>query len=156
MSKILNRFEKILELVSGLLFLSVFIFTLVNIISRNLGGVAIRWIPGVIRMSFIWSVLLATVVLYRRNDHLMVDYFLQKMSSRLKLWVIGITNILTLPFFVLIVIYGWRISLVRMRIPFETWRFPTGYAFMALPFAAAFMLIINLEKILLRKDRMNE
>jgi TRAP-type C4-dicarboxylate transport system permease small subunit len=156
MSTFLRYLEKALETVSGLLFLNVFLFTLVNIISRNLGGVAIRWLPGVIRMSIIWSVLLATAVLYRRDDHLMVDYFLGKMGSRTRLWVQRITDILTIPFFTLVIIHGWRISIVRMRISFETWRFPTGYAYMALPVAAAVMLLINIERLLKRKEQTHE
>lgn len=156
MRTLLRYLENVLETISGLLFLNVFLFTLVNIISRNLGGVAIRWLPGVIRMSIIWSVLLATAVLYRRDDHLMVDYFLQKMSAKTRFWVQRITDILTLPFFTLIIIYGWRISMVRMRISFETWRFPTGYAYMALPVAAAVMLLINIERLLTRKEQTHE
>lgn len=156
MRTLFRYLENVLETISGLLFLNVFLFTLVNIISRNLGGVAIRWLPGVIRMSIIWSVLLATAVLYRRDDHLMVDYFLQKMSARMRFWVQRITDILTLPFFTLIIIYGWRISMVRMRISFETWRFPTGYAYMALPVAAAVMLLINIERLLTRKEQTHE
>lgn len=153
MKNLIDRLERILGTISGVLFTTVFLLTLTNIVSRNLGGVAIRWIPGMIRMSFIWSVLLAAVILYRRDDHLMVDYFVQKMNLSVRRIVLALTDLVTLPFFALVVINGMRISRVRMRISYETWNFPTGYAYLALPVAAAMMLIINIERLnRIRKD----
>ena len=154
MERLLDRIQKVLETTSGALFTAVFLLTLTNIISRNLGGVAIRWVPAMIRMSFIWSVLLAAVILYRRDDHLMVDYFVQKMSAPVRRVVRIVTDLITLPFFALVVINGIRITRIRMRISYETWNFPTGWAYLALPTAAALMLIVNLERLKkLRKEQ---
>ncbi len=147
MKYLLDRVEAILETVSGVLFTAVFVFTITNIVSRNLGGVAIQWVPGMIRMTFIWSVLMSAVILYRRDDHLMVDYFVQKMGDRVRRIVRSAMDTLTLPFFVLIIINGARITSVRMRISYETWNFPTGYAYLALPVAAALMLLVNIERL---------
>ncbi len=145
--KVMDSIQNTLEALSGSLFIAVFLFTMTNIVCRNLGGIAIRWIPGMIRLSFIWSVLLATAVLYRRDDHLMVDYFVQKMGGKLRKTVRTVTDLLTLPFFSLVIIYGFRITRVRMRISYETWNFPTGYAYLALPVAAILMIVFNFERL---------
>lgn len=147
MRRVLDGLETALGVLTGVLFSAVFVLTLTNIVSRNLGGVAIRWVPGMIRMTFIWSVLLAAVILYRRDDHLMVDFFIGKISVPVRRIVQMSMDILTVPFFTLVVIHGVRISRVRMKISYETWKFPTGYAYLALPVAAALMLVINIERL---------
>ena len=141
----LDRFTEVLATLSGLLFTAVFVLTMINIVSRNLGGVAYRWIPGSIRLSFIWSVLVAAAVLYRRADHLTVDYVLSKVSERIATRMRTTIHLITLPFFALLIVNGLRITQVRMRISYETWDFPTGYAYLALPVCAAIMLVFNLE-----------
>lgn len=153
MTRVLDRIQKWLATTSGVLFVAVFAVTLVNIITRNLGGIALRWTPGVVRLSFIWSVLLSGTVLYRTRDHLIVDYFVQKANPTVRRWMTLFTDLLTVPFFVLVVIAGFRIASVRMRISYEVWDFPTGYAYLALPIASIIMLIFNIEKIYLdRKE----
>jgi TRAP-type C4-dicarboxylate transport system permease small subunit len=147
MRRVLDGLEMALGVLTGVLFSAVFVLTLTNIVSRNLGGVAIRWVPGMIRMTFIWSVLLAAVILYRRDDHLMVDFFIGKMSVPVRRIVQMSMDILTVPFFTLVVIHGVRISRVRMKISYETWKFPTGYSYHALPVAASLMLVINIERL---------
>lgn len=143
-----DRFERALGVTSGALFASVFVLTLTNIVTRNLGGVALRWIPGLTRLGFIWSILTATAVLYRTHSHLSVDYFIGKIGYRGKTITKTVTDLLTLPFFLLVIVNGFRITAVRMRISYETWDFPTGYAYLALPVCAAILLVFNVERLL--------
>jgi len=147
MKRVLDRIQKWITTASGILFVSVFAVTLLNIISRNLGGVALRWTSGVIRLSFIWSVLLSGSVLYRTRDHLIVDYFVQKANPVLRRRMGLFTDLITLPFFMLAIIAGFRIAAVRMRISYEVWDFPTGYAYLALPIACIVMLVFNIERL---------
>lgn len=150
----LDRIQSWLTTAAGMLFVAVFAVTLLNIISRNLGGIALRWTSGVTRLTFIWSVLLSGSVLYRTRDHLIVDYFVQKANPILRRRMALFTDLLTLPFFVLAIIAGFRIAFVRMRISYEVWDFPTGYAYLALPIACIIMLIFNLERLYTnRKER---
>ena len=132
---------------SGVLFAGVFLVTVLNISLRNLGGVTWLWIPGVSRLLFIWAVFMGTAVLYKTNDHLIMDFFLNRFSparrQRLELAI----NIAFLAFLVLFVAYGLSIAKVRMRISFETWKFPTGVAYLAAPVSGMIMIVFCIDKI---------
>ena len=47
----------------------------------------------------------------------------------------------------LFVAYGLSIAKVRMRISFETWKFPTGVAYLAAPVSGMIMIVFCIDKI---------
>lgn len=147
----INRFldttARALELVLAFLFMSLFLVTMLNIVLRNVGGIAWFWIPAYMRFAFIWLVFLGIAVAYRRNEHLVVDFFLMRLGPTARRWTIRAIDAVLLPFFVVLLVYGAEVARVRMRIPFDTWQVPTGYAYMAVPVAATILLAFALERL---------
>jgi TRAP-type C4-dicarboxylate transport system permease small subunit len=147
MQKICDGMHWFLTRLSGVLFAGVFAVTVLNISLRNLGGVTWLWIPGVSRLLFIWTIFMGTAVLYERKDHLIMDFFVNKLApekqARLQLAI----NSVFLAFLVLFVIYGLNIAKVRMHISFETWKFPTGVAYLAAPVSGSIMILFCINKI---------
>lgn len=147
MQKICNGLHWFLTRLSGVLFVGVFAVTVLNITLRNLGGVTWLWIPGASRLLFIWTVFMGTAVLYERKDHLIMDFFVSKLAPEKRARLQLAINIIFLAFLVLFVIYGLNIAKVRMRISFETWKFPTGIAYLAAPISGSFMILFCINKI---------
>lgn len=146
-SSALDALERTIAFVAGSAFLTVFLLTLLNITSRNIGGIALLWIPGLTRLLFVWTVLLGTTVLYRRGDHLVMDYFVSMTGARTRARLTLMVDAIMIPFLALIIYHSERVVRVRMRIPYETWRFPTGYAYLALPVCGALMILFAFERI---------
>ncbi len=147
MQKICNGLHWFLTRLSGVLFAGVFAVTILNISLRNLGGVTWLWIPGASRLLFIWTVFMGTAVLYERKDHLIMDFFVGKLASQKQAKLQLAINLVFLVFLVLFVIYGLKIAKVRMRISFETWKFPTGVAYLAAPVSGLLMILFCINKI---------
>ncbi len=143
----LDGVGRALETTLALLFVALFLVTMLNIVLRNLGGVAWLWIPAFSRLTFIWIVFLGLVVAYRRGDHLVVEAFVARLRPRARRAVELLIHALLLPFAVLLLVYGRELAIVRMRIRFDTWDWPTGWAYMAVPVAAAFLLAFVLERL---------
>jgi TRAP-type C4-dicarboxylate transport system permease small subunit len=156
MQRICDGLHWFLARASGVLFGGVFLVTVLNITLRNLGGVTWLWIPGLSRLLFIWSVFLATAVLYERNDHLIMDFFVNKFSPQRKKSLELTINMVILLFLILFVLYGLSIARVRMRISFETWKFPTGVAYLAAPVSGAIMMLFCVNKIRRHWERTNQ
>ena len=147
MDKLCDEIQKILAILAGILFAGVFAVTVLNIALRNLAGLAWLWIPGASRLLFIWTVFTGAAVLYQRNDHLVMDFFIAKLNAQGKRRFEILINCLFLVFLVLVIIYGAEIVRVRMRISFETWKFPTGLAYLAAPVSSFFMIVFCLNKL---------
>ena len=138
----------ILERLAGITFSGLFLVTILNITLRNLGGVTWLWIPGMSRLLFIWTVFLGTAVLYEREDHLIMDFFVNKMKASKRAKLDLIINSVFLIFLALLIIYGLMVVRVRMGISFETWNFPTAYAYLAAPVSGIIMIFLCINKLL--------
>jgi TRAP-type C4-dicarboxylate transport system permease small subunit len=132
-----------LEWFAGALFLALFILNILRIFLRYFLGVAWLWEPDFSRLLFIWIVYIGTTVLYFGKGHLMVDYFLNRMSPKDRKRMHFIIDLTTVIFLAVLVLKGIEITKVRMRIPFDTWDLPTGYAYIAIPICGSIMIIVT-------------
>ena len=143
----LDAFAWLLEHVVALAFAALFAIIVLNIVLRNVAGIAWLWIPGAARLLFVWIVFLGVAAAVRRNEHLVVDYFQRRMPPRLRNAVVFGIHLASLPFFAMLYVYGLQVAKVRMRIPFDTWQFPTGWAYMAVPVAATILIVFTIERL---------
>ncbi len=152
-SKILLKFERAVETLTGLLFALLLGLTSLNILLRNILGVSWLFMESLIRFAFIWMVFLGTSALYYRNDHLVMDFFQDRMPAGMRKRVVLAGEILFLGFMTALMVYGVQVTRVRMEIPFETWDVPTGYAYMAVPVCAFFMSLFCIDHIIARRKK---
>jgi TRAP-type C4-dicarboxylate transport system permease small subunit len=147
-SNILKKIVSIMTRITGFLFFVVLLVTVTNILLRNVLSVSWLFMSGLLRLSFIWMVFTGTAVLYYNNDHLIMDFFSGKFSVKWHKIVDVFEQILFLLFCAVLVFYGIQVTKVRMGIPFETWKVPTGYAFVAVPVNGFIMALFSIEKLM--------
>ena len=136
-----------LEWFTGTLFLALFLLNILRIFLRYFLGVAWLWEPDFSRLLFIWIVFIGATVLYLGKGHLVVDYFLDRMKSNTRKRMHFMIDLVTAIFLVVLVLKGIEVTKVRMRIPFDTWDLPTGYAYIAVPICGAIMIIVTLVRM---------
>jgi TRAP-type C4-dicarboxylate transport system permease small subunit len=136
-----------LEWFTGTLFLALFLLNILRIFLRYFLGVAWLWEPDFSRLLFIWIVFIGATVLYVGKGHLMVDFFLTRMQPKTRERMHFMIDLMTAIFLVVLVLKGIEVTKVRMRIPFDTWDLPTGYAYMAVPICSAIMIIVTLVRM---------
>ncbi|MEX2543151.1 MAG: TRAP transporter small permease [Trueperaceae bacterium] len=147
MTRTIDYLTALLEWVMTLSFVALFLVNLLNIVLRNIAGIAWLWIPGFSRLVFIWLVFLGIAAAYRRAAHLDIDFFLLRMKPRVRLLTLMGINLVLIPFFVILLVYGLDVAQVRMRVPFDTWQVPTGYAYLAVPVCAVLLLLYCGERL---------
>ncbi len=140
MIRIANR----LEYFAGALFLLLFLLNILRILLRYFLGIAWLWEPDFCRLLFIWIVFIGATVLYVGKGHLAVDFFLNQMRQNTRERMHFIIDLITATFLVILVLKGIEVTRVRMRIPFDTWDLPTGYAYMAVPICSVIMILVTL------------
>ncbi len=148
MQKMLDYMVKKIEWLVGVLFVTLFLLNILRIGLRYFWGVSWLWVPDFSRLIFIWAIFLGASVLYARREHLEMDFFVNKMKEsmweKLSLFIdLSMTN-----FFIILIFEGFKISKIRMRIPFDMWDIPTGYAYAAVPICSALMFIMTINKLI--------
>jgi TRAP-type C4-dicarboxylate transport system permease small subunit len=138
-----RRSLDLLQTVAGVLFIALFVLNILRIAARFFFGIAWIWLPDLTRFLFIWVVFIGASVLVGRNEHLLMDVLLEHLKPagrrRLSLFI----QAAQAAFCLLLIVVGSQIAVVRMGIPFDTWDFPTGWAYLAVPVCAAFMLVYS-------------
>jgi TRAP-type C4-dicarboxylate transport system permease small subunit len=147
MKSLIIRAAGSLERFAGALFLALFLLNMLRIFLRYFLGVAWLWEPDFSRLLFIWIVFIGATVLYVGKGHLVVDYFLNRMRPKTRERMHFMIDLTTVIFLAALVLKGIEVTKVRMRIPFDTWDLPTGYAYMAVPICAAIMIIVTLVRM---------
>ena len=135
------------QISAGLLFMMLFAVNILRILLRNFVGITWFWIPGFSRLVFIWTVFLGTAALYAADDHLLMDFFVNKMRSETRRWLDIFIHLVFLVFIVCLIVYGYMVFRVRMNVPYTSWNFPTGYAYLAVPVCGFLMLAFCLNKL---------
>ncbi len=148
MQKMVDYMVKKIEWLVGVLFVTLFLLNILRIGLRYFWGVSWLWVPDFSRLIFIWAIFLGASVLYARREHLEMDFFVNKMKEsmweKLSLFIdLSMTN-----FFIILIFEGFKISKIRMRIPFDMWDIPTGYAYAAVPICSALMFIMTINKLI--------
>lgn len=145
---LVHRCCAVLEALAGVIFLTLFGLSIVRIAMRYFAGAAWIWLPDLSRLLFIWVVFIGASVLVARNEHLVMDFFVTKLRPAAARRLGTVIRLAELAFFGVMLVGGIRIVEVRMRIPFDTWEFPTGWAYLAVPVCAVFMILFSVNAML--------
>lgn len=132
-----------LKVLIGLDFLILFVLNIGQIISRSFLRMSSVSIPDISRFLFIWLVFLGTAFIYNRKQHLVIEFVKLRLSRSLQYRLSLLTNITMMVFFAILIRSGWRMTMIRMDIPYTGWEIPTGYAYLAVPVCAFLMLLVT-------------
>ena len=143
-----NRISSILAAVTGLLLTGVLALSVVNILLRNV--FSISWLSAdvILKLMFVWMVFIGASVAYYNVDHLKMDFLSMRFSKKTKKITELVFLATTLILLVIMVIYGFNVSIVRMTIPFESNKaIPTGYLYSSVPISAIIMIFFTFDHL---------
>lgn len=127
--------------------LGIFLLNTYQVGGRYLFGIGAVWIPDVTRFLFIWMVFLGTALMHLRRKHLVIDFVQLRLPARLRQATEGMIHAAMLGMAGILMLVGWRIMVIRMDIPYTGWEVPTGYAYLAVPVAAALIGLTSLANL---------
>jgi TRAP-type C4-dicarboxylate transport system permease small subunit len=92
-------------------------------------------------------VFLGTALMHLRRKHLVIDYVQLRLPARLRQATEGMIHAAMIGMAGILMVVGWRIMVIRMDIPYTGWEIPTGYAYLAVPVAAALIGLTSLANL---------
>jgi TRAP-type transport system small permease protein len=144
LSRILGALDRVLSFALGAILICIFSLNLYQVGGRYLFGVGAVWIPDLTRLLFIWMVFLGTALVHRQKRHLVIDVLLLKCPRPARWTIEALIALGMLGLAGVMVAVGWRIMQIRMDIPYTGLEIPTGYAYLAVPVAAALIALTSL------------
>jgi TRAP-type transport system small permease protein len=130
----------ILAVMTGAVFLQV--------VMRFLGKAGFDGIEEVPRYLFVWLVMLGAAAAMHRNEHTVLDYFLNRMPPRLRAATLALTTLVS------IILFGYLIEVSWVLVPNAQLQtsaglnLPLGYVFAAIPVGAVLIILPMLRQLL--------
>ena len=155
MKKALDILSNVLQTISGILFLFIFIINVAGIICRTFLDFSLLWVTDVCNISIAWMLALGMSVAIYKKGHLTIDFIRDKFPQKVKKVLEIVLTLIIIAFFVSLIFSGWETVIMKMNLNFAIlFDIPTGYAFMAIPvfaFFSAIFMTYRLVNILLSK-----
>ena len=148
MKKALNKIDNILLSIAAALFFLIFAVSIMEIVMRGVFGFSLLWTVDMCVLLATWSMLLGGAVVIHRNDHLVVDFLVNMLPKKYKLVLTLVTRFLLLSVVVVLTYNGIIITQIKMGLYYTSLRWPTGYAYAALPVFGFSSILFLVDKII--------
>jgi TRAP-type C4-dicarboxylate transport system permease small subunit len=138
--------KNIEEIVSCILFIIMCISVALGVFARFF-DLALVWTDELARYTFIWSVLLGSVVAFKHKKHIIIDLvgnFFPKSISQI---VHVLIHVALLVLFFTLVRYGWILTLQTWNVPTTSLQIPTGLVYLSVPLSSFLLIIYILKEI---------
>jgi len=155
MKKFLDIFSNVLQTISGILFLFIFLINVAGIICRTFLNFSLLWVADVGYISVAWMLAFGMSVAIYKKGHITIEFIRDKLPKNVKKVLEIVLTLMMIAFLISLIFSGWKTAIMKMRIHFVVLYIPMGYAFMALPVFAFFSTIFmtyRLKNILLSKE----
>jgi TRAP-type C4-dicarboxylate transport system permease small subunit len=155
MKKFLDIFSNVLQTISGILFLFIFLINVAGIICRTFLNFSLLWVADVGYISVAWMLSFGMSVAIYKKGHITIEFIRDKLPKNVKKVLEIVLTLMMIAFLISLIFSGWKTAIMKMRIHFVVLYIPMGYAFMALPVFAFFSTIFmtyRLKNILLSKE----
>jgi len=136
---------KIMEVISMVAISLILIFTLYEVVAREIFGKPTVWTNELTSYMLVWFGMLSILYAQEKNAHVSVNLIYSKLSVRVQRALDLVNMFMTLIFAVFICVYGykyWWLGYSRGWRHFGMLDIPMSYTRIAMPIAGALLILI--------------
>jgi TRAP-type C4-dicarboxylate transport system permease small subunit len=102
------------------------------------------WTDELARYTFIWSILLGTVVVYKHKKHIMIDFIGTLFPKTINTILQVLIRLGLLFLFYVLLRFGWILTIQTWNVPTTSLEIPTGLVYLSVPLASILLIIYTL------------
>ncbi|WML57829.1 TRAP transporter small permease [Neobacillus sp. PS2-9] len=134
------------EILSSFLFIIMCTSVALGVFARFF-ELALVWTDELARYTFIWSVLLGTVVAFKHKKHIAIDLIGNVFSKSINQIIYVLIHGALLILFFTLVKYGWTLTLQTWNVPTTSLQIPTGLIYMSVPLSSFLLIIYTIKDL---------
>ncbi|WP_438764957.1 TRAP transporter small permease [Kushneria sp. TE3] len=137
----LDRLMHLDEVFGSLALFALFLIALANALMRYFLNAPLAWAEEVLQLLLVWATFLGASALVRRNEHVLIDLFGERLPKPLERWRERIFNVVMIMIAAGVMLY-WGLELL----PFAAFRstpmlqIPYFWVYLVIPLSAVMML----------------
>lgn len=141
------------EIVSSVFFTIMCISVALGVFTRFF-ELSLVWTDELARYTFIWSVLLGTVVVFKHKKHIVIDAFSNMLPKAVNTMIQIVVRLGLLYLFLILLKYGWGLTIQTWSVPTTSLEIPTGLVYLVVPLSSLLLItytLIELYQIIFKK-----
>lgn len=142
---LLDVTEKVLSYIVSAIIAVMTIVTFYQVVLRYVFESATIWAEEVVRYSFVWLVLLTSAIAVRRNRHIRIDFFVNKLSPGPRFLLEMVSSLMILVFLIFLLREGLTIVASTGHQSSQALKIPMSYPYLAIPLGTILMIVFMLE-----------
>jgi TRAP-type C4-dicarboxylate transport system permease small subunit len=131
------------EIVSCVFFTIMCISVALGVFARFF-ELSLVWTDELARYTFIWSVLLGTVVVFKHKKHIVIDVICNIFPKEVNKIIQIIIRIGMIYLFYILLKYGWILTTQTWKVPSTSLEIPTGMVYLSVPLASSLLITYTL------------
>lgn len=148
MKRMINSLVMLYKVLLILLTVAMFIIVGTNVFSRYVLNNSLGWADELSRFIFIWLSFLGAVLAYADNEHIGLDFVIDRLKShKLQMIFRLIGDLGILAVLVTLAYYGWYVANSATNVSPALY-IPMKQVYLIVPFSAVLMIFINIYKII--------
>lgn len=148
MKGLIKKIEGFYKIILLVLTLAMFIIVGTNVFSRYVLNNSLGWADELARFIFIWVSFLGAVLAYAHNEHIGLDFIIDKLpSEKIKLAFRLISDLGILLVLSFLAYYGWTVAIAATNVSPALY-IPMKIIYMVIPVSAVLMVLINISKFI--------
>lgn len=147
MSKITEKIVKILSILCVIAITGLTLIVFIQVFSRFI-KFSIPETEELARLLIVWLTFLGASLAVHEKMHLSVRYFVGLVSEKKQVMIDLFVHFVTLVFFVVLMVYGFKFTFLTMSTTSATLQLPMGLFYGVIPISSIFSIYFILLKIL--------
>ena len=125
--------------------------TFLSVVCRYIFHYAIIWAPELSRFLYIFIIFIGTFLGIRRNTHIGLNIFIERLSPQIQNIIEIIRNIILMAYFIFLIFLGFKFVGFGMHQMTLTLGIAKGWIYLVIPISAILMFIAIFQRTFLLK-----
>lgn len=138
--------ENIEDYIGGTIFLLMLVVLVIQIISRQILDIPLRWSEELSRFLFVYAGYFGVSASIKDNGHVFIDFFVKKLPDKIQTAANILVQLLSLLVLVAIFIIGIQMTIRKIPVKIVSLNISYAYMYCALPLISGMMIYRHLER----------
>jgi len=148
MAKLLQALDRVLDGITLLLLTVLLLVVGAQILTRYVLNYSLFWSEELARYLFIYLVFIGSAIVMRRNGHIQVSVFVERLPSGVRRGLAIVSDLLLLSFTVIVLIHGVRLAAMVWTVPTAAMLIPWTLVYLGIVLGMAAMVLAVLGSLL--------
>ena len=148
MAKLLQALDRVLDGITLLLLTVLLLVVGAQILTRYVLNYSLFWSEELARYLFIYLVFIGSAIVLRRNGHIQVSVFVERLPSGVRRGLAIVSDLLLLSFTVIVLIHGVRLAAMVWTVPTAAMLIPWTLVYLGIVLGMAAMVLAVLGSLL--------